>query len=176
MKYWNIELDILHGQQAFISAKSAPRNEASIAPPAVPKDKRTEAWLQPGGLCLWPVGSESAGICGETVHRFSTSLSSSCWQFSFHSKSDDIFSPRFVERSRSSRNSSSFFLHLTFPFNAPPPQKKTIDSRRNALLCVFECAARHLSTLCSHLVPLGLNMIMVVVNLFAEEAFAAKGA
>lgn len=24
MKYWNIELDILHGQQAFISAKSVP--------------------------------------------------------------------------------------------------------------------------------------------------------
>lgn len=35
MKYWNIEPDILHGQQAFISAESVPCNEARDSPPTV---------------------------------------------------------------------------------------------------------------------------------------------
>lgn len=35
MKYWNIEPDILHGHQAFISAESVPCNEARVSPPTV---------------------------------------------------------------------------------------------------------------------------------------------
>lgn len=106
---------------------------------------------------------------GEPIHRFSTSLRYSFSVFNFSSTFLHVFHSAFTIQP--TRCHSSFTWH--FPSMSTP---KNIDSHRNTLLCVFECAARHLSTLCSHLAPLGPNMIMVVVNLFAEEAFAAKGA
>lgn len=151
-----------------------------MRPASVPlwckKDKRKKTWLQPGGLCLWPVLSRFAG-CGEAavpdaVHRSSISLFFFFSKFSFNSKTATLLAMFHSAFTIQPTQCHSYFT-WHFPFNVP---KQPPGGRRTTLLCVFECAARHLSSLCSHLVPLGPNMIMVVVNLFAEEAFAAKGA
>lgn len=110
----------------------------------------------------------------EKQSRFSNSFFSAFLNSALNLKRQHFLSC-FIQCSRFSRHIvilPSFDISLQHH----PKKKTTPNSHRNTLLCVFECAARHLSTPCSHLVPLGLNMIMVVVNLFAEEAFAAKGA
>lgn len=176
MKYWNIELDILHGQQAFISAKSAPRNEASIGPPVVQKRQEEENVTSTWWSLFMASSEQICGLWRSSCSRHRPQIFNLAFfffsKFSFNSKAATLLA-MFHSAFTIQPTQCHSYLTWHFPFNVP---KQPPGGRRTTLLCVFECAARHLSTLCSHLVPLGPNMIMVVVNLFAEEAFAAKGA
>lgn len=69
MKYWNIEPDILHGQQAFISAESLLCNEARVSPPMVQwRQEHKKDRPAPSLVSLVCVVRRSAGALWRWVH------------------------------------------------------------------------------------------------------------
>lgn len=103
MKYWNIELDILHGQQAFISAKPAPYNEASIGSPVVQKrqeeENLTPTWWFLFMASSWHICCLFGNSCPQIFNLAFFFFFVSKFSFTIY-----FFLPRFTQRLRSSRH------------------------------------------------------------------------
>lgn len=182
MKYWNIELDILHGQQAFISAKSVPH----VTRPALVLSRGvTETGGRRVRSTWWALFKVTfflffftPGCCRLCALRRKQLFPAPSTDLYPHSDSTHFrkwqhFLSCFIQ-SLDPTHTISPLLHLAFPFHV---QKQPPNGHCKLVYCAsLNLAAYTCPPPCPHLVPLGLNMIMVIVNLFAEEAFAANGA
>lgn len=177
MKYWNIELDILHGQQAFISTKSVP----CVTRPALVLSRGvTETRERRVRSTWWALFKVSFFFPHQVAANFVHCAENSCSLTDLYPHSDSThfqkwqhFSSCFIQ-SLDPTHTIFLLLHLTFPFHV---QKQPPNGHCKLVYCAsLNVPAYTCPPPCPHLVPLGLNMIMVIVNLFAEEAFAANGA